>query len=95
MPSFFLFVGVDWKDAVAPLSALSEIIDYLMGIYVPSKAASVFSTSVHALAEADEPTSPEIISGSCRILCLFKIDIFISLLVLETVRRLALRVESV
>lgn len=26
--------GVDWKDAVAPLSALSEIIDYLMGIYV-------------------------------------------------------------
>jgi len=26
--------GIDWKDAVAPLSTLSEIIDYLMGVYV-------------------------------------------------------------
>jgi len=30
-------VGVDWKDAVAPLSAMSFIIDYLMGVYVPWK----------------------------------------------------------
>jgi hypothetical protein len=46
-----VFSGIDWKDAVAPLSTLSEIIDYLMGVYVPSKAASVRSTSVHAHAE--------------------------------------------
>ncbi|CAK9001291.1 unnamed protein product [Durusdinium trenchii] len=26
--------GVDWRDAVAPLSAMSWIIDYFMGIYV-------------------------------------------------------------
>ena len=49
LPLFFVFLGIDWKDAVAPLSTLSEIIDYLMGIYVPLKAASNLSTSVHDL----------------------------------------------
>lgn len=26
--------GVDWRDAVAPLRAMTELIDYAMGIYV-------------------------------------------------------------